>query len=159
MNSRLAMASLYSRRHVAVVEIQPRQNGAGPQTFVLVVAAHCRMLAGYRRQIRRGVGERLHSGFFIDGHGQDGGGGGLRTPFLILPLHFSIDHQHFLHLGFELRVATFQIITNFVWLQWWCDQMRCTVALAARRRDGWPAAAACPRTWSARACRLHSSAA
>src|SRR5580693_588806 len=54
-----AMTALDARRHVAVVQIQGRQDRTGSQTFVFVVAGDLRMFAGNRPQVWRGVRDGL----------------------------------------------------------------------------------------------------
>src|SRR5713226_9157777 len=60
-----AMTLFHTGDYVAVVEIQRRQNGPGPIPDVLVIARDGGILARYRRQVRRGLSDRLHAGLFI----------------------------------------------------------------------------------------------
>ena len=53
-----AMPPFDSRRDMARVQIQGRQDGARAQPFVLMVAGHGRMLARHGRQVGGGRGDR-----------------------------------------------------------------------------------------------------
>ena len=68
-----AMTVFHARRDMTIVQIQRRENGTCPQSFIFVVARHRRVLAGYGRQVRRGIRYGLQAGLFIhrdSDHGQ-----------------------------------------------------------------------------------------
>src|SRR5438876_11354186 len=60
-----AVTALDPTGDVARMQIQGGQNGASPQTLVFMIASDGRMLSWYRRQVRRRVGDGLHSRLFI----------------------------------------------------------------------------------------------
>ncbi len=59
------VAVFHARRDVTVLEIQRRQEGTGAQSLVFVITADCGMLAGHRRQVRRGISDGLASRLFV----------------------------------------------------------------------------------------------
>jgi len=58
-----AMAVFHACRNMAVLYIQPRQDGTRAQPFVLVIAADLRMFARDRLKVGCRVGDGLHTAF------------------------------------------------------------------------------------------------
>ena len=75
------------------------------------------MFSRYRRQVRRRVGEGLHSRLFIHRNRNDLHRGYPLRSRLILQGHFLIHQQDFPHLAFKSRIAALQIVGDLVRLQ------------------------------------------
>jgi hypothetical protein len=71
-----------------------------------MVVTDAGMLAGYRRQIRRRIGDGLQTRLFIhrDGHHR------YQSAVLILQCDLLINQQNLAHFGFEFRIASIQIV-------------------------------------------------
>src|ERR1035438_8275503 len=69
-----AVAILYARRDMTILEIQRRQDGASAESLVFVIAADFGMLAWYGRQIGCGIADGLDSGLLIHRNGDHVGG-------------------------------------------------------------------------------------
>ena len=108
-----AMPPLDPGGYVTGVQIQGRQDGAGPETFLFVVAAPAGMPTRYWFQIGRGVSDGLDAGFFIHRDGDDRNDPAL----LILQRNFLIHQQNLAHLGFQIGVAPFQVIRDLFRMQ------------------------------------------
>src|ERR1035441_2823374 len=89
---------------VAIVEVQCGQNRACPQALVFMVACRGGMLAGYRRQVWRGIGDGLQSRFLIHRDGHDY----RRKPAtaLILQGYLPVHYQDLAHFSLKTRIAT-----------------------------------------------------
>ena len=78
-----------------------------------MVATDAGMLAGYRRQIRRRIGDGLQTRLFIhrDRHHR------YHSTFLILQGDLLINQQNLAHFGFEFGIASFQIVLHLLRMQ------------------------------------------
>jgi len=84
--------------------------------LILMIAREGRVLAGFGRQVRSRGRDRLDAGLLVIGDDRHRVArlffcGGRR---LFDELHLAIDAQNIRHLFFELRVAAFQVIADFV---------------------------------------------
>ena len=133
-------------------QVDPRQQAQCPKPLVFVVARNARMLARYRRQVRRGVGrspgcpasrhkrrtrrsarsasppplqlwEQLW-GALASRRSQDG--------------NLLINTQDFRHLGLELRIPPLQVVPHFVRLHLLLGEQLANRALRDPRQAGVP---------------------
>src|SRR5271170_5274844 len=84
-----------------------------------MIAREGRVLAGLGRQIRGGRGDRLDAGFLVIGDDRHTSLGSFfdaaAVSLMILnDLDLAVDAQNLRHLGFELGVAAFQVVTHLV---------------------------------------------
>ena len=112
-----AVTALDPTGHVARMQIQGGQNGAGPPSLVFMIASEGRMFSRYWRQVRRRVGDGLHSRLFIHRNRNHLHRGYPRRCGLILQGHFLIHQQDFPHLAFKSRIAALQVVGDLVRLQ------------------------------------------
>ena len=99
----------------AAVQVQRGENRQRAVAHVFVVARHRRLLPRYRRQIRGGGADGLYARLLVHGYRVGGGRSGVARRRR--QEHLAIDHQDFPHLAVELRVATFQIVSDPMRLQ------------------------------------------
>ena len=110
-----AMAVLDQGMHLAGDEVDPGQQANGAVALVLELARNGRVPAGLGQQIRSGRGDRLKPWLLVIGDDRYlvvraalfGG-------CLLKHLDLAVDAQHLRHLGFEVRVASFQVVAHLV---------------------------------------------
>jgi hypothetical protein len=98
--------------HLPGQQVDPGQKARRAMTFVFVVACERRVRSGLRRQIRRGVADRLDTGLLVirdDGDVVFG-------PAFTQERDFAIDAEDLGHLCLERLVAPFEIVARLVWL-------------------------------------------
>jgi hypothetical protein len=98
------------------VQVDSGQYRDSASANVRVVAPDGRCLAWYRRQIGRGQPNGLNTELLIDTDGVDGLGSGVMNGTLAIDRNIPVDHQNFLHLAVELRIARLKVVADFVGL-------------------------------------------
>src|ERR1035438_883730 len=113
-----AVAILYARRDMTILEIQRRQDGASAESLVFVIAADFGMLAWYGRQIGCGIADGLDSGLLIHRNGDHVGGRLASGSSCILQRHILIYDQDPAHFRVKFRVAPFQVVLDLFRMEW-----------------------------------------
>src|ERR1700676_983485 len=138
-------------------QIDPGQQTERAMAFVLMITREGRVDAGYRRQIGRGCCDGLDSRFFVIGDDRYRLARFLSLGGLFQDLDLAINAQNLRHLLLELGVATFQIVSHLVRLDFplgWSFAPRPPPRVA---RDSCPAAGALSRAWRASSRVVHNS--
>ena len=112
-----AVPPLDPRRQVTAVQVQRCQNRASAQPFVFVIPTPTRMPAWSQRQVGSDVGDRLHSGLFVDRNRDHPRRRAALAGALMLQGHFPVHQQNFPHLGFEIRIATLPLVFHLLRVQ------------------------------------------
>ena len=107
------MTILNAGMDLAGQQIDPGQQAQRAVSLVLMITGERGVRSRLRRQVRRGVADRLNARLLVIGNDGDVLRFGFAFP---QDRDLTIDAEHLGHLRIKLRVASFEIIANLVWL-------------------------------------------
>src|SRR5215472_5804249 len=106
-----AMTVAHQTQDLSIPQIDARQQGQRAMADVLMIAAHRRVLAGYRRPVRSGVLQGLDPRLLVvRQHRRQLRGNTHRVP----DLHLLVHMQNLFHLGLKVGIALLQIIADLM---------------------------------------------